>query len=387
MDLTKILFIALAICLCCALPGWCKLEKVRLKSVDITGSFWTELQKRNRDISVPHQYDMLKETRRLEALSGRWNGKEVLSPEEKEIAKKTGEPHYFWDSDVAKWIEAAAYVLAKERDPVLEKQVDDIVEGIEKTQRPDGYVNSYFVYVEPENRFRDLRAKHELYCAGHLREAAVAYYEATGKDRFLNCMRRYADHIGNVFGREKGRLRGYPGHEEIELALVRMYECTGKKDYLELADFFLTERGKQPCYFDLELGEDPKLSPPDKYYWAQAHMPVRRQREAVGHAVRAQYLYSGMTDVGRLKNDRSLLSASRALWKDVTEKKQYITGGVGSDPNTEGISITPYLLPNKTAYCEACASAAFIFWTRRLLAAGPRAEYADKIEKTLYNAL
>ena len=387
----KIIYIFMALLL--AAPGWCKMERIRLQDVDVTGGLWAELQALNRDISIPHQYDMLRDSRRLEAVSGLWNGKETLTPEEKEIAKKTGEPHIFWDSDVAKWIEAASYVLAKEPNPVFEQQIDEIVEGIEKLQRPDGYINSYFTFIEPENRWRNLRWRHELYCAGTLMEAAAAYFEATGKDRLLKCICRYADYIDSVFGPEEGKLHGYPGHEEIELALVRLYEVTGNERYLRLADYFLTARGTQPHYWDYEAEADAEFNkiyvdtPLNTYHYAQAHLPVREQREALGHAVRAGYLYCGMTDVGRINDDKELLFASREIWKDVTEKKQYITGGVGSDPSTEGYSEKPYYLPNERAYCESCASIAFIFWTQRLLNSEPRAEYADKIERTLYNAL
>ncbi|MBO4548922.1 MAG: glycoside hydrolase family 127 protein [Abditibacteriota bacterium] len=388
----KIIYIIIALLLAAA-PGWCKMERIRLKNVEVTGGLWSELQALNRDISIPHQYDMLRDSRRLEAMSGLWNGKETLTPEEKETAKKTGQPHIFWDSDVAKWIEAAAYVLAKEPNLVFEQQIDEIVEGIEKLQRPDGYINSYFIFIEPENRWRNLRWRHELYCAGHLMEAAAAYYEATGKDRLLRCICRYADYIDSVFGPEDGKMRGYPGHEEIELALVRLYEVTGNSRYLRLADHFLSVRGTRPHYWDYEAEADAEFNkayvntPLNTYHYAQAHLPVREQREALGHAVRAGYLYCGMTDVGRINGDSELLTASREIWKDVTEKKQYITGGVGSDPSTEGYSEKPYFLPNERAYCEACASIAFIFWTQRLLQAEPRAEYADRIERTLYNAL
>ncbi|MBQ9359226.1 MAG: glycoside hydrolase family 127 protein, partial [Abditibacteriota bacterium] len=195
------------------------------------------------------------------------------------------------------------------------------------------------------------------------------------------------------FGPEDGKMHGYPGHEEIELALVKLYKCTGREKYLELADYFLTARGTQPHYWDYEAEADAEFNksyvntPLNTYHYAQAHLPVREQREALGHAVRAGYLYCGMTDVGKLKGDKALLEASRAIWKDVTERKQYITGGVGSDPSTEGFSAEPYFLPNIKAYCEACASIAFIFWTQRLLNTEPKAVYADKIETTLYNAL
>ncbi|MBR4748488.1 MAG: glycoside hydrolase family 127 protein [Abditibacteriota bacterium] len=373
-----------------AVPAFCQYtpglsDGGRKDRVELTQGFWRDRQLLTRDVTLPHQYRMLEQTGRLEAIGGRWRGRTELSPEEKAAAKREGAPHYFWDSDTAKWLEAAALVLESCPSADIGDMAEDVTGRIKRLQQPDGYINSYFTLVEPENRLKYLYKSHELYCAGHLIEAGVAMYEATGDRGLLDCVARYADMLTRTFGPGEGKSRSYDGHEEIELALLRLYGVTGREDYLRLCRHFIDTRGLLPHPWDAETGEVHTKYPAESYVFGQAHMPVAKQRTAEGHAVRAMYLYAAMTRLAVATGDKGMLRRSAALWKDVTGGKQYITGGVGSDSSTEGFG-PAYYLPNRQAYCESCASVAFVLWTQALLEADPRAEYADRIETVLYNA-
>jgi len=299
-------------------------------------------------------------------------------------------PHQFYDSDVAKWIEAAAYTLATHPDPELEAQVDGIIERIARAQQPDGYLNTYFTLVEPDKRWTNLRDMHELYCAGHLIEAAVAYAQATGKTLLLDTMRRYADYIATVFGPGENHLHGYPGHEEIELALVKLYHQTGEQRYLDLARYFIDERGQQPHYFDVEAqrrGEAPgQAHYGHDHRYNQSHLPVREQSSAEGHAVRAMYLYSGMADVARETGDEELAAACRRLWANMTQRRMYITGGIGSSSRGERFTVD-YDLPNDIAYAETCAAIGVVFFAQRMFLLDGDAQYIDVLERALYNGV
>ncbi len=294
----------------------------------------------------------------------------------------------FWDSDVAKVIETAAYALYRQPNPVLEAKIDAIIDMYAKLQQPDGYLNSWFIRMQPGKRWTNLRDCHELYCAGHLMEAAVAYHQATGKTRLLDIMCRYADHIAETFGPGPGQKPGYPGHEEIELALVRLGRETGNRAYLDLARFFIDARGTQPHYYDLEAaerGEKPgQHFSQFTYEYNQSHLPVREQKKVVGHAVRAMYLYSGMADVATEFGDDTLTEALEILWDDLTLKQMYVTGGIGPAASNEGFT-DYYDLPNDTAYAETCASVGLAFWASRMLGRGPDARYADIMERAIYN--
>ena len=305
-----------------------------------------------------------------------------------------GEYHgmVFQDSDVGKWIEAAAYRLQIAPDPALEAEIDTIVEIIGKAQQPDGYLNTWFTIREPGKRWTNLQDCHELYSFGHLTEGAVAYYEATGKTAFLDIMRRMADHIDTVLGPEEGKLHGYPGHPEAELALYRLYKATGEEKYLRLCRYFLDQRGQEPNFF-LEEWErrgginhwsgrkDPVSLP---YY--QAHKPVRQQDEAVGHAVRALYLYTGMACAAAETGDASLAEACRKLWHSAVEQKMYVTGGLGATANGEAF-MGPWELPNDTAYAETCASVALCFFARAMSRLERDGAYGDAAELALYNTV
>jgi len=354
-----------------------KLTRVPITGVRIEGGFWGPRLETNRRATLPVQYEQLEQTGRLAALEQDWR------------AGQPNQPHQFWDSDIAKWIEAAAYSLATTPDPALEQRVDRVVTALALAQQDDGYLNSYYTTVDPDQRWTNLRDMHELYCAGHLMEAAVAHYEATGKRRLLEVLCGYADHIGARFGKKKGQGRGYPGHEEIELALMKLYRATGEARYLDLAKFFVDERGRQPHYFDQEAaarGDDPATYWAQTYAYCQAHAPVREQKEVVGHAVRATYLYSGMADVAMETGDGTLLAALRRLWKNLAERRMYITGGIGPTARNEGFTFN-YDLPNESAYAETCAAIGLVFWAHRMLQLDPDARYADVMERALYNGV
>jgi DUF1680 family protein len=293
----------------------------------------------------------------------------------------------FWDSDLGKTIETAAYSLYRRADPDLEAKIDAVIDVYAKLQQPDGYMSSWYQRIQPGKRWTNVRDCHELYCAGHLIEGAVAYYQATGKRKLLDVMTRYVDHIASVFGREPNKKKGYCGHEEIELALVKLARATGERKYLDLAKYFIDQRGQQPHYFDIEArarGADPKDFHFKSYEYNQSHKPVREQDKVVGHAVRAMYLYSGMADVATEYGDDDLKNALERLWSDLTSKRLYLTGGLGPSADNEGFTVD-YDLPNETAYAETCASVGLVFWASRMLGMGPNARYADVMERALYN--
>jgi len=351
---------------------------VGFKNVQITDNFWSPRIKINREVTIPHEYKQCKDTGRILGFVPDW------------VPQNPGESrHIFNDSDVAKWVEAASYSLATHPDPELDALLDEVIELIAKAQQPDGYLNTYFSFCAPDKRWTNLRDCHELYCAGHLIEAAVAHYEATGKRRLLDVMCKYADYIDSVFGPEPGKKRGYCGHQEIELALVKLYRVTGNERYLKLSKFFIDERGRQPHYYDLEArerGEDPANFWAKSYEYCQAHIPVREQTEVVGHAVRAFYMYSAMADLAGEYGDESLLRACERLWDNGVNKRMYITGGIGPSAKNEGFTFD-YDLPNETAYAETCAAIALLLFAHRMLQLDCDSRYGDIVERTLYNGI
>ncbi len=348
-----------------------------MADVKIADAFWAARQETNRTTGIRHQHKQCKETGRLDAFKLDWK------------PGMPNEPHVFWDSDVAKWIEAASYSLATHPDAELQKLVDDAAALIASAQQPNGYLNCHFTVVEPEKRWMNLRDKHELYCAGHLMEAAVAHFQATGSRVLLDALCRYADHIDRTFGPEPEKKKGYPGHEEIELALIKLYHATGNERYLRLSKYFIDQRGQQPHYYDQEAvarGDDPKKYWAQTYEYLQAHKPVREQEEIVGHAVRAMYLLSGMADVAAETGDETLLDACKRLWASATERKMYVTGSVGSAGWGERFT-SDYSLPNETAYAETCAAIGLVFFAHRMLQIEADAKYADAMERALYNGI
>ena len=345
------------------------------REVQITGGFWKTKMDVNRRESLPIEFQRCEETGRIDALRQTWT------------PGQPNQPHIFWDSDVAKLIEACSYSLAAHRDPTLETKVDEVIALFASAQQSDGYLNSHYTTVEPQNRWTNLRDNHELYCAGHIIEAAVAHFQSTGKRTFLDVACRYADYIATVFGRGEGQRRGYPGHEEIELALVRLYYATQQSRYLDLAEYFINERGQSPHYFDQEAiarGDDPQKYWLKTYEHSQSHIPVREQKKPVGHAVRATYLYTGMAAVAGATGDKTLLTACQRLWKTLTTTQMHISAGIGQIARNEGFT-TDYDLPNESAYLETCATIGMAFWGHRMLDWEPDSTYSDVVEQALYN--
>jgi uncharacterized protein len=354
-----------------------RLNPLPFSQVSIDGGFWGPRLDVNREVTIPMEYRQSKDTGRIDAFRLEWK------PGDKPV------PHIFWDSDVAKWIEAASYSLSTHPDEHLDALLDEVIGLVASSQQPDGYLNSHFTVVEPQKRFTNLRDWHELYCAGHLIEAGVAHFQATEKRTLLDVVSRYADYIRQVFGTGSGQKRGYPGHPELELALVKLYEITKNRSYLELSQYFVDERGQQPNYFDQEArlrGEDPASFWAKTNAYLQAHLPVREQTEVTGHAVRAMYLYSAMADLLGEQEDPALLAASERLWDHLCTRNLYLTGGLGPSRFNEGFT-RDYDLPNETAYAETCASIGLIFWNHRLLQLDCDSRYSDIIEQALYNGV
>ncbi|MEV4018581.1 beta-L-arabinofuranosidase domain-containing protein [Nonomuraea angiospora] len=362
-------------------------EPLPLTAVTIDDEFWAPRRELIRTRTLRHQEGQLRRPgQQFDALSLSWRPGDP------------DEPHIFWESDVAKWIEAASYCLATTDDPELDRAVDEAIELLAGAQQDDGYLNVYFTVVKPGERFTDLRDAHELYCAGHLIEAGVAHFEATGKTRLLDIVRRYADLIDTVFSPGGPRAGGYCGHQEIELALVRLYRATGERRYLDLGRRLIDWRGEQPYYFETELrrrgtpgyfGTRLPRKPGDLRRFReynQSHLPAADQAEAVGHSVRAMYMYSAMTDLAGECGDDRLLQAVRRLWANVTGKKLYITGGLGSDPSIEGFG-PEYDLPDAHGYAETCAAIGLVQWARRMSNLTGHGHYVDALERALYNGV
>jgi len=357
---------------------------VPFPDVSMDAGFWAERLETVLTRTIPSQHKQLEAYGILESLS-------IPSPPPPFRFPPNAHgftTQIFWDSDVGKWIEAASYALSHRRDAAIEKQIEAITDQLAKAQLPDGYLNCWYLGREPGKRWTNLRDNHELYCAGHLIEGAVAYFRATGQRRLLDIFMRYVDHIATVFGTEPGQRQGYCGHEEIELALIKLYHVTGERKHLELASYFIDERGRQtPHYFDVEAvarGDDPAKFGQKTHEYSQSHKPVREQDKVVGHAVRAMYLYSAMADLAAEHGDAALKRACETLWNDVTSKRMYVTAGLGPAASNEGFT-TDYDLPNDTAYAETCASVALIFWAQRMQNLDCDGAYGDILEQALFN--
>ena len=351
--------------------------------VTLTGAFWRERLDTVLARTIPSQYAKLESEGLLELLVP------TDPPRPLRIPRRANgfTTQIFWDSDIGKWIEAASYALRHRRDETIEREIDDIVDKLAAAQLPDGYLNLWYIAHELPNRWTNLRDNHELYNCGHLLEGAIAYFQATGRRKMLDVMERYLDHIRATFGRGPGQKRGYPGHQEIEIALVKLYRLTGEKKQLDLAAYFIDERGRQPHYYDIERdarGEAPGQYGQGTYEYNQSHVPVREQRKVVGHAVRAMYMYAAMADLAAELDDGDLQRACEVLWDDVTSTRMYVTGGFGPSASNEGFT-SDYDLPNDTAYAETCASVAFVFWAQRMLNLELDGRYADLLERALYN--
>ncbi len=335
------------------------IQEIRLKDC-----FFSNRIRTNNDVTLPANVRKCRETGRVDAFRLNWK------------PGMPNQPHIFWDSDFAKVIEGMSLSLMLYPDPEREKELDEFVDLILSAQQKDGYLNTHFTVVEPEKRWKNLSSAHELYCAGHLMEAAVAHYKATGKRKFVDCMARYADYIAEVFGRNPGQKRGYPGHQEIELALCKLAEVTGNRKYSDLAAYFINERGQSPNYFETVEHAGSENN--------QADRPIREMQKLRGHSVRALYYLSGAADVAAKTGDSSLFEACERLWNNVVNQNMYITGGVGSSCDGEAFT-TDYNLPNDTAYAESCASIALVLFADRMLNLTGDSRYADVMETALYN--
>lgn len=392
-----------------------------LKQIQITDEFWHREQELVRTEVIPYQWEALNDRIPDAAPSYCMHNFKVagkMMKEKKEKGNSYVEPTYtfrgfealpedaahpdddkfygfvFQDTDFSKWIEAVAYSLTQHPDEKLEKIADEAIDIVCAAQLENGYLDTYYIINGMDKAFTNLKDHHELYCLGHFIEGAVAYYEATGKDKLLKAACRFADYVASYFGPGENQCKGYPGHEIAEMALVRLYQVTGNDKYLKLSQFFLQQRGMQPYYFDKEEevrasfeGKTAKINAnPMRYAYYQAHKTVYAQDEAVGHAVRAVYLYSGMADVARLTKDENMLAACERLWDSIVREKLYITGGIGGTHLGEAFSF-PFDLPNDTAYSETCAAIGLAFFARRMLEINPDRKYADVMELALYNTV
>ena len=340
-------------------------KPLALKNVTVTDSFWRTEQELVRTAVIPYQWNALNDNvpgaapsycmHNFKAAAAQnkrkdTQGKAFVPPKytfrgfealPEDPANPDPDKFYgfvFQDTDFSKWVEAVGYSLAHHPDPALEQTADQAIDVVCAAQLDNGYLDTCYILNDMDRAFTNLRDHHELYCLGHLVEGAVAYYQGTGKDKLLKAACRFADYVDERFGRKPGQLRGCPGHEIAEMALVRLYEVTGEQRYLDLAEYFVTERGRQPYIFDIQADENAKRdadanykpnTDPNRYAYHQANKPVTEQDEAVGHAVRAGYFYSGLADVARLADDQDLADAAERLWRNIVDKKLYVTGGIG----------------------------------------------------------
>lgn len=339
-----------------------KLRPVPVNEVHLRDSFWAPRLAINREATIPSQFNQIEETGRLDNFR-------------KASGKMTGkfEGIFFNDSDVYKWLEAASFALVQADDPSLRRMIAAAAQEIADAQQPDGYLNTYYMFDRAGERWSNLKDMHELYCAGHFFQGAVAHYRATGETSMLGVARRFADLICATFGDSPGQRAGACGHEEIEMAMVELYRATGEQKYLDQATYFLSVRGRKPGV----LGGS-------EYH--QDHKPVREQDRMTGHAVRHVYLTSGMADVYLETGDKALLDALEALWRNMTERQMYVTGGIGSRYEGEAFG-KDYELPNERAYTETCAAIGSLMWNWRMLAATADGRFADIIEIALYNGI
>ena len=333
------------------------------RNVKLTNGFWKHMEDLNSSVTIDAVWNRFEETGRIDAFKFDWHeGME-------------NKPHFFWDSDVVKWMEGACYIMCREERPDLREKVEMLIERIEEHQEESGYFNIYFTVCEPDKRFSN-RDWHELYCAGHLFEAAVAYYYATGSDRLVKIATKYADFIEKVFMIDKAAPFMTPGHEEIELALIKLYKVTGTERYLKLAEFFLKNRAKNDK--DTMLFNVPE--------YAQDYEPVEEMTSAVGHAVRCMYLLCSMVDCAKHTDNKEMLESCKRVYNDIVNSKMYITGGLGATHHAEAFSV-PYDLPNETAYAETCAAIGFMFFADRMCKYTREAKYADSVERAMYNGM
>lgn len=372
--------------LCGMSPFSRHMSSLPLSHIRLTDPFWSRWQRTMVQNGLLAQYDQLVKTDRLKNF-------------ERVAAGETGgfEGYRFNDSDVYKWLEACAYSFGNgslEPSADLKTKVDHTIGVVACAQMPDGYLNTFFQLMHPELRWRNLSMMHEMYCGGHLIEGGVAFFDATGDRRLLDVAIKFADHVDSRFG--PGKRRSYCGHEEIELALLKLAKATGERKYRDLALWMVEERGKRPSpYLDEMIDEESiKLAPymekmlcKDGEYvgeYLQDHAPIREHTEVVGHAVRAMYLYIAAAELAMDMDDAALSDALTRTWRNLTHRRMYVTGGIGPSGDNEGFTFD-YDLPNLSAYAETCASIGLVFWAHKMLEATGESEYADTMERALYN--
>ena len=367
-------------------------------TINITSEFWSRYRNLVRTEMIPFQWNVLNDTAGIKIEKERLNDEGIPSEKSHAIenfkvaAGRTKGTHYGWtfqDSDVYKWLEAVAYSLREKMDPELEKKALETIDLIADAQEEDGYLDTFYSILGIEYRYQSLAGSHELYCMGHFIEAAVAYYEATGNEKVLKVAKKAADNIDANFGAEEGKIHGYDGHEEIEIGLLRLYHVTNEERYLNLAKYFLMERGKHPDFFKEQakvykgpnaLGGIEKAAA--SYF--QNHKPILEQDTAEGHAVRVVYMCTALADLAATTGDMEIYEACKTLWNNITTKRMFITGGIGSTVHGEAFTLD-YDLPNDTMYCETCAAIGLIFFAKQMLRIEAKSEYAEVMERALYN--
>ncbi|KAL3480926.1 hypothetical protein BJX99DRAFT_254252 [Aspergillus californicus] len=366
-------------------------QQVSVQNVEITSGFWSQMQRCSKEKTIPAIIKAQKSLQHWYCLT--WKEGHSI------------QPHPFWDSDIYKIVEAACYFLMKANDEHLMATVEEAVDMIRAAQHPDGYINSYYTVLGIKKRWTNLRDMHELYCLGHLTEACVAYETLTNSGRLLEPVLKALRHVDSVFGSEPGKKRGYPGHQEIEIGLLRLFELCGDPVLLKLAKYFIGERGRRDnngeTYFDLEAktrGGDPYdhfggemkawFEYPRDYSYNQADCTLLEATEIKGHAVRAMYYYIAATDLCRVTEDKAIKAALDRMWTDMTERKLYVTGGIGAMRQWEGFG-AKYVLGDTEesgiCYAETCACFALILWCQRMLRLDLNSKYADVMEIALYN--
>lgn len=363
------------------------LHSIPLKNIKMNDSYWSSYIDLVRKVILPYQWEMLNDRIPATAPSHCIQNFRIAAG----LEDGSFQGMVFQDTDAAKWLEAVAYTLESNPDEALEQLADQVIDLIGMAQQEDGYLDTYFILKAPKMRWKNLREGHELYTAGHMIEAAVAYSQATGKHKFLKIAVSLGNLLCRTFGPGQHQLHGCPGHQEIELALVKLYRATGTRDYLALAKYFIDLRGVGEDYFEKECRESAgngifsELADYDPFY-AQTHLPVRYQTTAEGHAVRAVYMYCAMADLAYEYEDDELLNSCRTLWDNIVQKRMYITGSIGSSGIMERFTVN-YDLPNDRNYSETCASIGLALFGLRMAQITRDASYMDVVEVILYNTL
>lgn len=364
-----------------------RLKSIDLKNIRIQDEFWSKHVDLVRQVIIPYQWEVMND--RVSDVESSHCLENFRIAAGRAVGSFYGA--VFQDTDIAKWLEAVGCSLASFQDEELERTADEVIDLIAQAQCEDGYLNTYFTIKEPDRRWSNLCEGHELYTAGHLMEAAAAYYQGTGKRKFLDCMCRFADLIGDTFGSEEGKIHGYPGHQEVEIGLLKLYWITENGKYLDLANYFIEARGWGENYFLKEMGKKdyrkifPEFADYDTKY-SQSHLPVKEQKTAEGHAVRAVYMYCAMADLAQERGDEELLSTCESLWNNMVNKRMYITGGIGSSGILERFTVD-YDLPNEYNYSETCASIGLALFGMRMNHITKDAKYVEIVERALYNTI